>query len=100
MYAHTSIFVESSGAVRKSRWPSWAPIPNKPSVSVDVKQHSAYLHNPLPLLIVTSNLIIYAGFHSEYIWNINRYQTVEWKMVFDVQKTCYCALIGRWLAGF
>ena len=23
-----------------SRWPSWAPVPNKPTVSVDVKQHS------------------------------------------------------------
>ena len=22
-----------------SRWPSWAPVPNKPRVSVDVKQH-------------------------------------------------------------
>ena len=32
---------QSSGAVWKSRWPSWAPIPNKPTVSVDVKQHSA-----------------------------------------------------------
>ena len=31
----------SRGAVWKSRWPSWAPIPNKPMVSVDVKQHSA-----------------------------------------------------------
>ena len=30
----------SSGAVWKSRWPSWAPVPNKPTVSVDVKQHS------------------------------------------------------------
>ena len=24
----------------KSRWPSWVPVPNKPTVSVDVKQHS------------------------------------------------------------
>ena len=31
--------IQSSGAVRKSRWPSWAPVPNKPMVSVDVKQH-------------------------------------------------------------
>ena len=30
--------LQSSGAVRKSRWPSWAPVPNKPTVSVDVKQ--------------------------------------------------------------
>ena len=30
---------QSSAAVRKSRWPSWAPVPNKPTVSVDVKQH-------------------------------------------------------------
>ena len=31
--------LESSGAVWKSRWPSWAPVPSKPTVSVDVKQH-------------------------------------------------------------
>ena len=31
--------VQSSGAVWKSRWPSWAPVPNKPMVSVDIKQH-------------------------------------------------------------
>ena len=30
---------QSSGAVSKSRWPSRAPVPNKPTVSVDVKQH-------------------------------------------------------------
>ena len=30
---------QSSGAVWKSRWLSWAPVPNKPMVSVDVKQH-------------------------------------------------------------
>ena len=34
-------FGQSSGAMWKSRWPSWAPVPNKPTVSVDVKQHSA-----------------------------------------------------------
>ena len=26
-------------AVWKSRWTSWAPVPNKPTVSVDIKQH-------------------------------------------------------------
>ena len=30
---------QSSGAVWKSRWTSWAQVPNKPTVSVDVKQH-------------------------------------------------------------
>ena len=30
---------QSSGGVWKSRWTSWAPVPNKPTVSVDVKQH-------------------------------------------------------------
>ena len=34
------ILAQCSGAVWKSRWPSWAPVPNKPTVSVDVKQHS------------------------------------------------------------
>ena len=28
----------------KSRWTSWAPVPNKPTVSVDVKQH--FNHQP------------------------------------------------------
>ena len=31
---------QRSGAVRKSRWPSRASVHNKPTVSVDVKQHS------------------------------------------------------------
>ena len=30
---------ELRSSVWKSRWPSWAPVPNKPTVSVDVKQH-------------------------------------------------------------
>ena len=30
----------SPGAVWKSRWPSWASVPNKPPVFVDIKQHS------------------------------------------------------------
>ena len=30
---------QSPGAVWKSRWTSWAPVPNKAMVSVDVKQH-------------------------------------------------------------
>ena len=30
---------QSSGAMSKSRWTSWTPDPNKPTVSVDVKQH-------------------------------------------------------------
>ena len=29
----------SGAAVWKWRWPSWAPVPNKPTVFVDVKQH-------------------------------------------------------------
>ena len=45
--ARATMFTElcqSSGAVWKSRWPSWAPVPNKPKVSVDVKQHSTNRH--------------------------------------------------------
>ena len=30
---------QNSGAVWKSRWTSWAPVLNKPTVSVDVKQY-------------------------------------------------------------
>ena len=39
----------SSGGVWKSRWPSWAPVPNKPTVSVDVKQHSTNKSESLEL---------------------------------------------------
>ena len=39
-YTYQSIaWHQSSGAVWVSRWTSWAPVPNKPTVSVDVKQH-------------------------------------------------------------
>ena len=31
-----------------SRWPSWDPVPNKPTVSVAVKQHSTLSHNLFP----------------------------------------------------
>ena len=37
------VITELRSCVRKSRWPSWAPVPNKPTVSVDVKQHSTKL---------------------------------------------------------
>ena len=37
---------QSSGAVCTSRWTSWAPAPNKPTVSVDVKQH--FSNNVVP----------------------------------------------------
>ena len=38
MQARIGTWQQSSGTVWKSRWPSWAPAPNKPTVSVDVKQ--------------------------------------------------------------
>ena len=38
VYSHRIITLQSSGAVWKSSWPSWAPVPKKPTVSVDVKQ--------------------------------------------------------------
>ena len=42
VYSHIFRFlvqIQSSGAVWQSRWTPWAPVPNKPTVSVDVKQH-------------------------------------------------------------
>ena len=36
---HGQCLGQSSGAVWKSTWTSWAPVPNKPMVSVDVKHH-------------------------------------------------------------
>ena len=35
---------QSSVAVWQSRWTSWAPVPNKPTVSVDVNQHPTNNH--------------------------------------------------------
>ena len=37
---------QSSGAMYKSRWPSWAPVPNKPRVSLDVKQLNQIFAEP------------------------------------------------------
>ena len=45
---------QSSGAVWKSKWPSWAPVPNKLTVSVDVKQHFSNNNLP-PSLTLTKN---------------------------------------------
>ena len=41
----------------KSRWPSWAPVPKKPTVSVDVKQHSANQAKRLVKTTTTKNMI-------------------------------------------
>ena len=31
---------QAARAMWKLRWPSWLPVPNKPTVSVDIKQHT------------------------------------------------------------
>ena len=49
---HHHGYKQSSGAVWKSRWTSWATVPNKYTVSVDVKQHfnnSGHKRNPFIL---------------------------------------------------
>ena len=38
-YINYKVVFVTIGAVSKLRWTSWAPVPNKPTVSVDVKQH-------------------------------------------------------------
>ena len=43
MEARGSLIKQIAGALWKSRWTSWAPDPNSPYVSVDVKQHSKKL---------------------------------------------------------
>ena len=48
--------IQSSGAMCGSRWPSLAPVPNKPTVSVDVKQHSSSEENSLSLSLSLSLL--------------------------------------------
>ena len=35
----------------KVEWPSWAPVPNKSTVSVDVKQRSAIAFQLVPYLL-------------------------------------------------
>ena len=47
---HLLFVAELGSCVRKSRWPSWAPVPNKPTVSVAVKQHSTNSAFRSPLL--------------------------------------------------
>ena len=39
-HVYLQLSTQRSEAVWKSRKPPWAPVPNKPTVSVDVKQHS------------------------------------------------------------
>ena len=46
-----SLSRDSSGSVWKSRWTSWAPVLNKPTVSVDVKQHFNKIWVVCPKLI-------------------------------------------------
>ena len=43
---------QSSGAVRKSSWTSWAPVPNTPTVSVDVTQHSTIILNIIIIIAI------------------------------------------------
>ena len=43
---------QSSGGVWKSRWTSWAPVPNKPTVSVEVKQHFSFIRTILVLSVL------------------------------------------------
>ena len=44
---------ELRSCVWESRWTSWAPVPNKPTVSVDVKQHFNQLQMPIQLILQT-----------------------------------------------
>ena len=49
----------SGGAVWKSRWTSWVHVPNKPTVSVDVEQHSTKVQAPVsPLRTLDTNLMV------------------------------------------
>ena len=50
---------QSSGAAWESRWPSLDPVPNKPTVSVDVKQHwtALWRHALLTTLLRVSSTI-------------------------------------------
>jgi len=60
---------QSSGGVWKSRWPSWAPVPNKPTVSVDVKQRSTnkkYINSTRGISSISIQLIMPALFQSIY----------------------------------
>ena len=36
---------------RRAGWTSWPPVPNKPTFSVDVKQHSTNRHRPGGVLV-------------------------------------------------
>ena len=57
------MYAQSSGAVWKSRWTSWAPVPNKPTVSVDVKQH---FNNMYALSTVLFRLRFFKNFLNEF----------------------------------
>ena len=50
---------QNTRAAWKSRWPSWAPIPNKSTVSVVVKRHSTNVQIRLFILFCFTCFIIY-----------------------------------------
>ena len=67
-------------AVWKSRWTSWAPVPNKPTISVDVKQHFSFRRKPF-----------WAWLH----WVFNLTEIVE--SVLLNRRISYChILINQW----
>ena len=63
------MYAQSSGAVWKSRWPSWAPVPNKPTVSVDVKQHP----NKQNMYVSSDDLLrMYLWWSLCTLWSVTR----------------------------
>ena len=66
-------FERSSGAVWKSRWTSWAPVPNKPTVSVDVKQHFNFIFRKEKLMNLFHKKLV----HNRRCINLKWIKTTE-----------------------
>ena len=68
-------------------WPSRAPVPNKPTVSVDVKQH---LNNFLQSVTVTSLLFITNIWKSDHCLNMTLGADIKFTPSFLPAKSFCC----------
>ena len=71
---------QNSGAVWKWRWPSWAPVPNKPTVFVDVKQHFTW-HEKNTIQIRLSDVCFITD-HVAYASSDKQFDSVETELSF------------------
>ena len=76
--------VRELGTVSKSRWPSWAPVPNKPTVSVDVKQHFIIIEHSAGTGFIVCIGLLECWLDRIYFPEQNRLELQTWTIVADI----------------